>query len=82
MATSSRNIAMACFISIVGFSSGCSNYDPVAVNECPKVVSHSAALLGKLAPSQTQMMEECKAADDKERGCAMAATKSSELIKC
>ncbi len=60
----------------------CSSYDPVPASECGKVVAHSKKILGDMAPSYQDMMKECKAASDNERGCAMAAEKPGQLMKC
>lgn len=61
---------------------GCSNYDPVPASQCDKVVAHSKKILGDMAPSYKDMMKECKAASDSDRGCAMAAEKPGQLVKC
>jgi hypothetical protein len=35
-----------------------------------------------MAPSYKEMMKECEAASDNDRGCAMAAEKAGQLMKC
>jgi hypothetical protein len=60
----------------------CSSYEPVPASECKKVVSHSKKILGSMAPSYKEMMKECEAASDTDRGCAMAAEKPGQLMKC
>ncbi|PCK07553.1 MAG: hypothetical protein COA42_13700 [Alteromonadaceae bacterium] len=69
------------FVGVLLISS-CSNYDPVPVSKCAEVVSHAAKVLGDFAPSHSEMMEECKKATDKERGCVMAATKKGKIAQC
>ncbi|EOD79349.1 hypothetical protein RN22_18955 [Grimontia sp. AD028] len=60
----------------------CSDYDPVAESDCNKVVSHAQKILGALAPSAGELMSQCKAASDSERGCVMASTKKGQLAQC
>ncbi|WP_325893075.1 hypothetical protein [Grimontia sp. NTOU-MAR1] len=60
----------------------CSDYDPVAESDCGKVVSHAQKILGALAPSAGELMSQCKAASDSERGCVMASTKKGQLAQC
>ena len=64
------------------FLASCESYEPVAVSECPKVVSHAQKVLGDFAPSRSEMMADCKKASDSERGCVMAATKKGKLAQC
>ena len=60
----------------------CSDYEPVAQSDCGKVVSHAQKILGALAPSAGELMSQCKAASDSERGCVMASTKKGQLAQC
>jgi len=60
----------------------CSNYDPVPAGDCGKVVEHARQVLGDFAPSYADMMKDCKAASDSERGCVMAATKKGQVAQC
>jgi hypothetical protein len=60
----------------------CSNYEPVSVSECNKVVAHATKVLGSFAPSQSEMMVDCKKATDNERGCIMASTKKGQIAQC
>jgi len=62
--------------------SACSNYEPVSVAECDKVVAHAAKVLGNFAPKQSVMMADCKKATDNERGCIMASTKKGQIAQC
>ncbi|MFT5235593.1 MAG: hypothetical protein ACI8SK_000096 [Shewanella sp.] len=62
--------------------SGCTNYEPVAADKCPEVVSHAKKVLGSMAPDGKTMLADCKAATDSERGCVMAATKKGALAQC
>jgi len=61
---------------------GCSNYEPVSVSECNKVVAHATKILASFAPSQSEMMADCKKATDNERGCIMASTKKGQIAQC
>ena len=61
---------------------GCSNYEPVSVSECSKVVAHATQVLGNFASSYSEMMADCKKATDNERGCIMAATKKGQIAQC
>ena len=61
---------------------GCSHYEPVSVSECNKVVAHATKVLGSFAPSQSEMMADCKKATDNERGCIMASTKKGQIAQC
>lgn len=64
------------------FLQGCSNYDPVKVSQCSKVVSHAQKILGGMAPKRSEMMADCKKASDNDRGCVMAATKKGQVAQC
>ncbi|OUS29209.1 hypothetical protein A9Q99_08830 [Gammaproteobacteria bacterium 45_16_T64] len=64
------------------FIQGCSRYDPVPVSDCSKVVRHAQKVLGDLAPSHKEMMTDCKAASDNDRGCIMASSKKGEVAQC
>ena len=66
----------------VSLLQGCSNYDPVKVSQCGKVVSHATKILGDMAPSRSEMMADCKKASDNDRGCVMAATKKGQVAQC
>ena len=73
---------------VIGFAvaalvlQGCSNYDPVPASDCDKVVSHAQEVLGSFAPAYGEMLKDCKAATDSERGCIMAATKTGQIAQC
>ncbi|WP_199609923.1 hypothetical protein [Flocculibacter collagenilyticus] len=70
---------------ILAFSvslSGCSTAEPVAKERCDEVVKHSKKILGDNAPSNSELLKQCKAATDEQRGCAMAADKPMKLLKC
>jgi len=60
----------------------CSSYDPVPESECAAVVKHAKKILGSMAPKSAQMMKDCKAADDQQRGCVMAATSKGQVAQC
>ena len=60
----------------------CNSYDPVPKSKCGKVVKHAQKVLGKFAPKYSDMMKDCKAASDSERGCIMAATKAGQVAQC
>lgn len=60
----------------------CSQAEMVSVNECDKVVAHAKSVLKENAPSQADMLKQCKAASDEARGCVMAADKPMKLLKC
>ena len=55
---------------------------PVKAGKCNVIVSHTAKLLGKLAPSQSEMIKECKKLSDTQRGCLMEASNNIDLMKC
>ena len=61
---------------------GCSKPDPVAESECNKVVSHVKSILKDRAPSQSEMLKQCKTASDEARGCVMAANKPMKILQC
>ena len=46
----------------------CSKYEPVSVDQCSKVVSKARKVMGSSADSKSDMMKQCKAATDQERG--------------
>ena len=69
------------FVGVVSMQ-GCSSYDPVPVSQCSKVVEHVSEILGKMAPSYSEMMKSCKASTDKKRGCAMAAITTGDISQC
>ena len=64
------------------FLQGCNSYDPVPASQCGKVVRNVAKVLGKMAPSSTEMMADCKKASDEKRGCALAARNTGDLSQC
>lgn len=74
-------IKTALFAAVFSLSA-CSDYEPVAKSECGKVVQHAQKVLGALAPSASELMSQCQAASDSERGCVMAATKKGQLAQC
>lgn len=80
-AKKSTRLMFALLVSVL-FVQGCSSYDPVAVSECPKVVKHAQKILGSMAPKRSEMMANCKAASDSDRGCIMAATKKGQVAQC
>ena len=61
---------------------GCSNYEPVAVSECPKLVKHSQGILKKLSKPTPEMMAECKKMTDEQRGCIKVAGIVHDLAQC
>ena len=61
---------------------GCSSYEPVAVDQCEHVVKHATEVLGKLSPSNNDLLKSCKAATDDKRGCIMTAENLKEITKC
>ncbi|MCJ8319070.1 MAG: hypothetical protein MJK12_05525 [Colwellia sp.] len=69
------------FVSVLVMQ-GCSNYEPVPVSECNKVVAHAAKVLGNFAPSHSEMMADCKKSTDNDRGCIMASTKKGQIAQC
>lgn len=78
-----RDIALrAATIALCAAALGCQKYEPVAVADCGKVVSHSRKLLGAQADPFAKAMKTCKAADDQSRGCAMAADSPADLLRC
>ena len=54
----------------------------VPVSECKTVVAHAKKIMGNDAPSASKLMEDCKAATDEQRGCAMDAKNSLSLAAC
>lgn len=60
----------------------CSKVTPVAVTECDRVVSHVKKILAQRAPSNSEMLKQCKAASDEARGCVLAADKPMKILKC
>ncbi|PKF51090.1 hypothetical protein [Enterovibrio nigricans] len=62
--------------------SACTDYDPIPVSQCNKVVSHAQKVLGALAPSANELMSQCKSASDSERGCVIASSKKGQLAQC
>jgi uncharacterized protein YgiB involved in biofilm formation len=60
----------------------CSQAEMVSVKECDTVVAHAKSVLKDNAPSQADMLKQCKAASDEARGCVMAADKPMKLLKC
>lgn len=61
---------------------GCSKATPVPASECSAVTSHVKKVLKDRAPSQSKMLEQCKAATDDARGCIMAADKPMKILQC
>ncbi|MDD1795140.1 hypothetical protein L4D06_09620 [Enterovibrio makurazakiensis] len=71
------------FIALLAFGlTACTDYDPIPVSQCSKVVSHAQKVLGAMAPSASELMGQCKSATDSERGCVIAATKKGQLAQC
>jgi len=64
------------------FLISCSKPAPVSINECDKVVSHVKSILKDRAPSNSEMLKQCKAANDEARGCVMAANKPMKILQC
>ncbi|MBL4827811.1 MAG: hypothetical protein JKY66_08900 [Spongiibacteraceae bacterium] len=62
--------------------SGCSDYDPVPKSQCSNVVQHAQKVLGEFSPSYPEMVNDCKSATDKERGCIMASTTKGQILQC
>jgi hypothetical protein len=74
-------IALAC----IGFTAGCKPvFAALPDSDCPKIVKHSKVLLGAGVRDKTdeELLEVCKASSPKQRGCAMAATKGADIMKC
>lgn len=71
-----------CVVAVAMALQGCTDYDPVPVSDCGKVVRHAQKVLGSMAPGSADMLKDCKAASDSERGCVMAATKKGKLAQC
>ena len=67
---------------VLTFLNSCSKADPVPVSECNKVVIHVKKVLGNNAPSNSEMIAQCKAASDEARGCVLAADKPMKILKC
>lgn len=64
---------------------GCKkDYEALPDSACPKIVAHSRALLGEGAKDKTdeELMGVCEASSPKQRGCVMAATEGSDIMKC
>lgn len=61
---------------------GCGETPKVPKSECKAVVVHVKTVLGKFAPSEQEMLSQCKAATDEARGCVMAAAKPMKLSQC
>jgi len=61
---------------------GCSNYEPVPKSKCKAVVKHAKKILADFAPSNADMLKDCNAASDSERGCIMAASKKGHIAQC
>ena len=74
------------FLSIIALLmltlTACSKYEPVSVDQCAKVVSNARKVMGSTADSKSEMMKQCKAATDQERGCANVATTKADLMRC
>jgi len=70
------------FVLIISLIQGCTNYEPVSVEQCKNVVTHAQKVLGKLSPSYKELLESCKAASDDKRGCIMAAKKMGQITQC
>ncbi len=64
------------------FLISCSKPAPVSIKECDKVVSHVKSILKDRAPSNSEMLKQCKAASDDARGCVMAANKPMKILQC
>lgn len=77
----SASLITGLFLSVT-LIQGCSSYDPVPVEQCGKVVKNVKKVLGKMAPSRAEMMENCETATDKQRGCALAATTTGDISRC
>lgn len=72
----------AAMIAVINLS-GCSeSYKPVPVEQCGKVVKHTASILQKLAKPQAEMIQECRKFTDEQRGCALQASIVADLAKC
>lgn len=60
----------------------CTNYDPVPVEDCKKVVKHAMKVLKNFDPKRSDLMKNCKGATDAQRGCVMASKKAGKLAQC
>jgi len=62
---------------------GCTtDYKPIKASKCGSIVKHTAKILGKIAPSSSKMLKQCKGFTDIQRGCAMEAKSTGSLLKC
>ena len=62
---------------------GCTKeFKAIPVGQCPQIVEYSKKVLGPNAKSNSEMMDACKAANPRQRGCALAAKTTGELIRC
>ena len=74
-------VVLAC----TGLVVGCKKeYEALPDTVCPRLVAHSRALLGAGVRDKTneEMLAVCKASTPKQRGCAMVATRGSDIMKC
>jgi len=79
---SKRTLSISALMASIVVLSACTNYEPVSVKQCSKVVKHASKVLGSLAPSRTKLLSSCKKASDTQRGCFMAATTAGQLSQC
>ena len=75
-------ISRIIYCSAVVVLPACTDYEPIPVSECEMVVAHAQKVLGNFAPSYADMLKDCKAATDSERGCVIAATKKGQVAQC
>ena len=54
----------------------------IPASRCEEVVKHAESVLGDKAKKRTEMMAECKAATDAQRGCVLEAKNGITLLGC
>jgi len=80
-----RKICLVIVLTCTGLAVGCKpEYEALPDTVCPKLVVHTRALFGAGVEDKTdlEMLAVCKASKPKQRGCAMASTKASDMMKC
>jgi hypothetical protein len=78
----SRSILFTVLMAVCCVTACGPKHDPLPVKKCGLVGTHARKLLGSRADSRVKMMKECKAANDEDRGCAMAADSAADLLRC
>ena len=78
-------LVLAAAILSIAFVAGCKReFEALPDTACPKIVSHSKALLGEGVKdkSDDELLGVCMASTPKQRGCVMAATRGADIMKC